>query len=431
MSKDPIEKLYHIFKEYPQITTDSRNIPARSIFFALKGESFDGNVFASQALADGAAYAVIDNEKYLQDNCFLVEDVLETLQKLANHHRKQLNFPILAITGSNGKTTTKELINAVLSQQYKVVSTKGNLNNHIGVPLTLLSFTQETEIGIVEMGANHPGEIKTLCSIAEPDYGIITNIGKAHLEGFGGFEGVIRTKNELYQWLRQHNGKAITNKDNKLLMELVSGIDCVTYGKSEQADTQGILKENTGFLRLDWQDKAGNSHVLSTHLVGDYNFENVLAAVCVGNIFNIEAARINKAIESYMPSNSRSQAINTLHNFVILDAYNANPTSMRAAIENFLQLKAEKKMVILGDMLELGKESLEEHTQIRKLLEQSNFDITILVGKEFSSLKNNPFHTFSTSEHAKEYLAQKNITNYHILIKGSRGVKMENVLSVL
>ncbi len=425
-----IEELYSIYLEHRIISTDSRQITPGSLFFALKGDNFDGNKYAGFAIDAGAAYAVIDNEAYAGSKTLLVDDVLDALQKLALMHRRKLNIPVVAITGSNGKTTTKELINAVLSQQYSVTATKGNLNNHIGVPLTLLSVTNETQIAIIEMGANHQHEIAQLCQLAEPTHGLITNIGKAHLGGFGGYEGVIKAKNELYHWLRNSAGTVFVNSGNPLLMELTSRMNRVLYGKEEGIQTRGNARKNAPTLELDWY--SGNEIItIQTNLVGNYNFENVMAAICLGTFFEVPQYKIKAAINSYQPSNSRSQAMNTAKNSIILDAYNANPTSMQLAIENFSQLKALHKMVILGDMLELGDESPAEHLAIVNLVKESGFDRVVFVGPDFKSVAFDNFQCFVNSDEALEWLQEENINNFTILVKGSRGIKMEKVLGAL
>jgi len=433
-----MQQLYSLFLQHPVVCTDTRNIVPNSIFFALKGANFNANEFADQALNAGCSLVVIDEEKYKKDErYFLVDDVLKALQGLANHHRKQFNIPVIGITGTNGKTTSKELVNAVLSQQFKVLATKGNLNNHIGVPLTLLSITEQHEVAIIEMGANHQGEIAELCFIAQPNYGMITNIGKAHLEGFGGYEGVIKTKNELYQHIKKTGGKLFVNVDNPLLDQLSSGMDRITFGTSENVDFKGIFIESNPFVKLQYKAKTDSGSVdkkpiVQTHLVGNYNFENILAAACIGNYFKLTDDKIKAGIESYVPSNNRSQVITTEHNVLLLDAYNANPSSMNAAIENFAQMDKPNKMVILGDMLELGVDSKKEHDAIVSLLKLKNLSNAILVGpffKEAGKLIN--ALTFNNSDDCIDYLKQNSIQNSTILIKGSRGIKLEKVAEVL
>jgi UDP-N-acetylmuramoyl-tripeptide--D-alanyl-D-alanine ligase len=360
----------------------------------------------------------------------LVYDVLEALQKLALMHRHKFNIPVVAITGSNGKTTTKELINAVLRQQYHVTATKGNLNNHIGVPLTLLNIEANTQIAIIEMGANHQLEIDWLCQLSEPTHGLITNIGKAHLGGFGGFEGVIKAKSELYTWLRNTEGTVFVNAGNPLLMELSTGMKRILFGTAEGIHTQGKARNNNSTLELDWFSVNSKIYI-QTKLAGIYNFENVMAAICLGTFFNVPPEKIKSAIHSYLPSNSRSQAMKTERNSIILDAYNANPTSMQVAIENFRQIEAPYKMVILGDMLELGEESLIEHLTIVNLVNESGFNRAIYVGPDFKEVASEKFQCFSNSDEAREWLMKEQIKDFSILVKGSRGIKMEKVLEAL
>ena len=425
-----IEELYSIYLEHQVISTDSRQIMPGCLFFALKGDNFDGNKYAGTALNAGAAFAVIDDETYAGSKTLLVNDVLEALQKLALLHRRKFNIPVVAITGSNGKTTTKELINAVLSQQYYVTATKGNLNNHIGVPLTLLSITNETQIAIIEMGANHQLEIARLCQLAEPTHGLITNIGKAHLGGFGGFEGVIKAKSELYTWLRKSAATVFVNSANTLLMDLTTGMNRILYGSDEGRQTRGKARSNTSSLELDWF--LGNDKItIQTNLVGNYNFENILAAICIGSFFNVSTDKIRAAIHSYQPSNSRSQAVKTTRNSIILDAYNANPTSMQLALENFKLIKVPHKMVILGDMLELGNESPAEHLAIVNLVSASGFDRVLFVGPDFKEAASQRFPCFGNSDEAREWLQKVQIKDFTILVKGSRGIKMEKVLEAL
>ncbi len=433
-----IEQLYQHFLKHPFVCTDTRDIQANSIFFALKGANFDGNKFAEQALNSGSAIAVIDDPEYKKDErFFLVKDVLTTLQDLANYHRKQLSIPVIGITGSNGKTTSKELVNSVLSKKYKVLATKGNLNNHIGVPLTLLSITKEHEMAIIEMGANHQGEIAQLCAIAEPDFGIITNIGKAHLEGFGGIEGVKKGKSEIYRYLQEKKGKVFVHGDDETLAELAFNNDKITYGTKKLYDIVGtVVNTGTEFISFQWATRYTASSlksapVVTTQLVGIYNYHNLLCAACVGNYFKVEDEFINQALTEYTPSNNRSQLQKTANNTLILDYYNANPTSMTAAIENFANLKQENKMAILGDMLELGEESQKEHEAIIQLLKQKNIQ-ALLVGPLFCNAGNgSTFQLFANSDDANAYLQSNPIKNATILIKGSRGIKLEKVLETL
>ncbi|MES2284373.1 MAG: UDP-N-acetylmuramoyl-tripeptide--D-alanyl-D-alanine ligase [Bacteroidota bacterium] len=433
-----IQELYNHFLKHPVVCTDTRDIKKDSIFFALKGDNFNANKFAEQALDSGCSLVVIDEEIYKKDErYFLVEDVLSTLQALANHHRKQLSIPIISITGTNGKTTSKELLNAVLSQKYNVLATKGNLNNHIGVPLTLLNITKQHEIAIVEMGANHVGEIAMLCAIAEPDFGMITNIGKAHLEGFGGYEGVIKAKSELYQFIQQKGGKLFVNADNKLLEQLSAGIDKVTFGTSESVDFEGQFVESNPFVKLKCKAKNDiqpieEKPVITTQLIGNYNFENILAAACIGHYFDVSDQQIKAGLENYVPANNRSQVMQTKSNLLLLDAYNANPSSMNAAIENFAQMDQPNKMAILGDMLELGDDSAKEHDSIVNLLNSKNITNLILVGPFFMEAgKSSSAKTFSNSDEVVDYFKQHPVKDSTILIKGSRGIKLEKVVELL
>ncbi len=417
------------------ITTDTRKITKDCIYFALKGEKFDGNIFAEDALEQGAAYAVVDNAKIAKgDKYILVQDVLTTLQQLANHHRKQLKIPIIGITGSNGKTTTKELVHAVLSKKYNTQYTQGNLNNHIGVPLTLLTITPQHEMAVVEMGANHQLEIDMLCRIAEPDFGIITNIGKAHLEGFGGIEGVKKGKSELYRYLKEINGTVFLHGDDTVLGDLAKENNKVTYGTNKLYDVVGKCNKNSLFVEFAWRTRYKATEVkaadyIKTNLVGVYNYNNALCAACVGNYFKIEEALINEAIQNYVPTNNRSQLQKTENNSLILDYYNANPSSMQAAIENFYNMSATDKMLVLGDMLELGEESVTEHQAIINLLHEKKLNDYLLVGPIFSSLQKEK--SFVTSKQAGEFLQANPTKNKTILIKGSRGIALEEVVKAL
>ncbi|MDP3916512.1 MAG: UDP-N-acetylmuramoyl-tripeptide--D-alanyl-D-alanine ligase [Bacteroidota bacterium] len=425
-------KLYQLFRQYPIVTTDSRNIPANSIFFALKGENFNGNNYASEALAKGASFAVIDEPEFaVDDRTILVDDVLTSIQKLARCHRDELKIPILAITGTNGKTTTKELIAAVLSRKFKVNYTQGNLNNHIGVPLTILSMTPETEIGIIEMGANHIGEIKLLCDIANPDFGLVTNMGKAHLEGFGSFEGVIQTKSEMYGFIRQKGGKCFIDADNPLLIKQAINLEQITYGKSDGCFLTGELA-TTGYSLVVKALFPKGWLYLKSKLIGDYNFENLLAAACIGKYFAVDPLLIQKALEEYTPSNNRSQLIRKEKNTIIMDAYNANPTSMMMALTNFANILNDQKCVILGDMLELGEVSDEEHQKIVDFIESQNFSEVYLVGPQFKkAIAGNKRKKFDNAELLSNYLKTKPIENKLILIKGSRGIHLEKILELL
>ena len=433
-----IEQLDKHFLDNLLICTDTRELKPKSIFFALKGGNYNANQFAEKALDAGCSFAVIDDQAFKKDERYiLVNDVLSTLQELANYHRKQLTIPIISITGTNGKTTSKELVSAVLGQKYKVLATKGNLNNHIGVPLTLLSITKEHEIAIIEMGANHQGEIAMLCNIAEPDYGMITNIGKAHLEGFGGEQGVIKAKSEMYKYISQKKGKLFVNGDNDLLMGLSEGINRVTYGTKENNDFIGEFIESNPFVKIKCKKNSdvtdiNESPIISTQLIGKYNFENILAAACIGNYFQVDEKNIKEGLEYYIPSNNRSQVLQTKNNLLLLDAYNANPSSMNAAIENFAQMDQPNKMVVLGDMLELGEESEKEHNAVVDLLKQKNIPSIILVGPLFqkAGMRINA-KTFETNVGALEYLKQMNPKQFTILIKGSRGIKLETIVEAL
>lgn len=432
------EQLYDIFKKYPIICTDTRDIKPHSIFFALKGDKFNANEFAEKALEQGCEYAVIDEAKYKKnDRYLLVNDVLSALQQLANYHRKQLTIPVIALTGSNGKTTTKELINMVLGQKYFTLATKGNLNNHIGVPLTLLSITHKHEIAIVEMGANHQEEIAQLCAIAEPNYGMITNIGKAHLEGFGGYEGVIKAKCEMYDFIKKSDGKLFVNADNTLLKEKSQHINRVLYGTSEGVDFTGKYLGSNPFVKLKIQPDSKHASIdeqpiINTQLIGGYNFENILAAACIGNFFGVPEHLIQKGIEAYIPSNNRSQIVQTENNFLLLDAYNANPSSMKAAIENFAAMDRTNKIVILGDMLELGEESEKEHLSVTTLLKEKGINSVILIGPQFKKVAaSTNAILFNTSDEALEYLREHPIKKSTILIKGSRGIKLEKLAEAL
>jgi len=428
-----IEELYEIFANYPRISTDSRRIEKDSLFFALKGENFNGNTYAVVALENGAAFSIIDEAEYaIDDRCILVDNVLSTLQALARYHRQQLGVTIIAITGTNGKTTTKELVAAVLSKKFKVDYTKGNLNNHIGVPLTLLSMSAATQIGVVEMGANHPGEIAALCEIALPDFGLITNVGKAHLEGFGSFEGVKKTKAELYRFIERVGGKVFVNTSNTHLNEMIGAVETIGYRTIK--DGQGIegeLIQSSPTMVFQVKFTKGWLYI-KTNLVGGYNLENAIAAVCIGNYFEVNPLEICEAIEAYKPSNNRSQFIKTAHNQILMDAYNANPTSMDAALENFKTFDAPLKGVILGDMLELGEDSHEEHQKVADKLALMNLKMVLLTGKEFSkcNIPSN-FLIFENNTLLISYIEQLKPQGFLFLVKGSRGMKLENVIGLL
>ena len=421
-----IAELYKCFMECGKVTTDSRNCPEGSMFIALKGETFNGNAFAAQALKQGCRYAVIDESEYAGEGTILVDNCLQALQQLANYHRRQLKTPVIGITGTNGKTTTKELISTVLSRKFNTLYTEGNFNNHIGVPLTLLRLTKEHEVAVVEMGANHPGEIKTLVHIAEPDYGIITNVGKAHLQGFGSFEGVIRTKGELYDFLRDKGGATIfIQNENPYLNGIAEGLTCVRYGQTAGLYVSGELISCSPFLSFRWTAE-GVSHEVNTHLIGSYNLDNMLAAAAIGRYFGVSDDDISSALASYLPHNNRSQLKETADNKLIVDAYNANPTSMMAALKNFRQVEAPHKMVILGDMKELGEASREEHQKVVDYLKECGFDRVVLVGPEFAAAT----HSYQTFQHVDEVLADIRMhkpQGYYILIKGSNSMKLSQL----
>lgn len=422
--------LYNLFLENPVITTDSRKCTPGSIFFALQGDNFNGNKFAAQSLAAGCAYAVVDEKEYATDERIIyVQDCLKTLQALANYHRKTLSIPIIGITGTNGKTTTKELTSACLSRKYNVLCTEGNLNNHIGVPLTLLKINKHHEIAVIEMGANHSGEIKTLMEIAEPDFGLITNVGKAHLEGFGSFEGVIRTKCEMYDYLRQHNGHIFIQHENNYLQPQSQGLQKTEYGETPGLFLSGKLQGCSPYLNFSFTYK-GNIQTVSTQLIGSYNLTNVLAAAAIASYFEVSSSDICQAIENYTPKNKRSQLQKTENNTLILDAYNANPTSMKAALDNFDLMDVSGKAVILGDMRELGAESEAEHQNIVDKLGHSSIEHVLLVGEEFSKV-NGGFISLLTTEDLIDYLKDNPIKNCHILIKGSRGMQLEKCIDLL
>ncbi|HMQ48628.1 MAG TPA: UDP-N-acetylmuramoyl-tripeptide--D-alanyl-D-alanine ligase [Saprospiraceae bacterium] len=432
-----IEHLYDLYLAHPVISTDSRKVSPDSLFFALKGTSFDGNRFAAQALASGAAYAIVDDESVVENERFLlVEDVLKALQDLAHHHRMQLHIPVIAITGSNGKTTTKELVAAVLSAHYPAFATKGNLNNHIGVPLSLLSIGPITEVAVIEMGANHQGEIDFLCQIAAPSHGLITNIGKAHLEGFGGIEGVKKGKSELYRWLASSNGTAFINRDEAFLEELAKPVTKkVFYKRSDQpslaeVDLEIKLLATQPFIRAAFLDrKSGHLQEVNTQLFGAYNFNNVMTAIALGKYFKVPAEKIIQAIEAYIPSNNRSQLVEMAGNRFVLDAYNANPSSMRQAILSFRAMEGKNKIAILGDMLELGEESLSEHEQIVQLAQAQHFDQVILVGANFRKVaEQHELLHFPNVTSLKGWFVQQGFSDRYFLIKGSRGMQLERLL---
>ncbi|MCB9361505.1 MAG: UDP-N-acetylmuramoyl-tripeptide--D-alanyl-D-alanine ligase [Flavobacteriales bacterium] len=416
-----IVELYNLFTNSTGVCTDTRKIKENSLFFCLKGENFNGNTFAKKAIDEGASYSIIDEKEYQTEKTILVDNVLDTLQQLATHHRKQFDIPFIGITGTNGKTTSKELINAVLSQHFNTAYTQGNLNNHIGVPLTLLSINKNCEIAIIEMGANHIGEINELCQIAKPNYGIITNIGTAHIEGFGSKEGVIQTKSEMYNYISE-NGKLIfTNNDDSLLQQLSASLKKYTYGKAN-ADCMASLLSETPNIKLNWNDTNINST-----LYGGYNFYNILLAICIGQYFKVPTQKIIKGIETYISSNNRSQLIQLKNIEIYLDAYNANPSSMNVAIDSFSSNSSTNKLMILGDMLELGSVSKNEHQIIINKTHKLNID-AFFVGSQFNQAKEkHNFKYFQNTEDLISHLEKNNITYSSILIKGSRGIRLEKV----
>lgn len=432
------EELHQLFIQcHQKVTTDTRKLNNDSIFFALKGEKFDANTFAKQAIEQGCKFAIVDNEQ-VSDNhtIFLVKDVLQSLQDLATYHRKKLAIPIIGITGSNAKTTHKELIQAVLSKKYKVYATFGNLNNHIGVPLTLLAITPQHEIGIVEMGANHQGEIAQLCEIADPDFGLITNIGNAHLEGFGGPEGVKKGKGELYHYLRNKAGKIFVNADDIVLMEMTKGLQVITYGLNKMYDVYGSSIKHSEYVEFNWNQKnkdLQNQPLVKTHLFGHYNFINALCAACVGNYFGVSEQNINDALAAYLPEMNRSQVKKTTDNTLILDAYNANPSSMKLALENFANQNLQNKVLVLGDMFELGEYSNDEHRKILMQLVSLHFNHVYLVGENFMKHIQDfsQFQFFNNSDDLAMYFSVHPMKNHTILIKGSRGIKLEKIVGFL
>jgi len=429
-----IETLYDIYKQYPLISTDTRNIKENSIFFALKGANFNGNAFASQALEQGAAYVVVDEEECIKgEQYILVEDVLKALQDLALYHRKQLTIPVVGITGTNGKTTSKELVYSVLSQQFRTYATQGNLNNHIGVPLTLLSIDDSYEVAIVEMGANHVGEIELLANIARPTYGFITNVGKAHLEGFGSFDGVKKTKGELYDFLSANQGTLFLQADNTHLVEMAEQrhfSKVIKYGFSDSNDIVGRLLMANPYLSIAWKEGAkSESYEAYTHLTGSYNTENILAAIAIGLEFGVNPIKINEGITSYTPKNNRSQITRTSRNMIVADFYNANASSMAAALDNMQVLTAESKVVVLGDMFELGNESFEEHKALVEKAKSLGFKKLIFVGNEFYVHRDETAEFYKTTDEAKAAVAK--INDCFILLKASRGMAFEKLLEVL
>ncbi len=422
-----IEELYLAYLSSDGVSTDTRDALQNKIFFALKGDNFDGNTFAQQAIDNGAKLVVVDGTNLEGDKILKVEDSLHSLQQLGLYHRRQLGIPVLAITGSNGKTTTKELCHAVMSSQYKTTATKGNLNNHIGIPLSLLSIPTDTQFAIIEMGANHLGEIKSYCEYVEPNIGLITNCGKAHLEGFGSMEGVRKGKGELYDYLRAQGGRALVNTDHEYLIEMSQGLKQTSYGAGENCDVRGELLSGDPFLKLRYDGQE-----IETQLSGSYNFDNVMAAICLGVDQGIETDKIDQALSNYSPSNARSQVIMKEDRYIILDAYNANPSSMTAALENFRTLNKENKIACIGGMMELGDTSIEEHQKVVDELASMNLYLGIVVGVDFAKTNNGNLHYFETSDEAGKFLASElGEEKVAVLIKGSRATKMENILNYL
>lgn len=425
-----ISHIHSCFLKCSSVSIDTRKIESNSLFVAIKGENFDANTFVKEALEKGASYVIIDNQNYFIDQrTILVENSLNTLQELAKFHREYLKLPIIALTGSNGKTTTKELINVVLSQKFITKATVGNLNNHIGVPLTLLSFNDKTEIGIVEMGANHKKEIEFLCAIAKPDYGYITNFGKAHLEGFGGVEGVIEGKSEMYQYVSKNDKLAFINLDDPIQVEKTKTLQSFSFGiNKENANVNITSVKANPFVEIEFCN-----FVISTHLIGLYNANNSIAALTFGKYFGIDDNAIKTALESYIPENNRSQILSKGSNQIILDAYNANPSSMKVAIENFVQLDNQNKIVILGDMFELGQESPQEHKEIVDSLYEVGNVVCYFVGKDFyaNRIQSNTLYFFETFDALSKHLMDNKIENSSLLIKGSRGMALERTLDLL
>lgn len=425
-----IQQLYQIYQQHPVITTDSRDCPQGSIFFALKGESFDGNKFAASAIEKGCAYAIIDNAEYKKDDRFiLVDDVLQTFKDLAREHRRQFNIPVIGITGTNGKTTTKELIASVLSEKYNTLFTQGNFNNDVGVPKTLFRLNEQHEIAVVEMGASHPGDIKTLVETVEPTCGLITNVGKAHLQGFGSFEGVKKTKGELYDYLKAHDALVFINGNNEHLLQMAQSRDicrAIEYGTQEDCQVNGSIISCAPFLKFQWNSNVDGINVqqeIQTHLIGSYNIDNMLAAIAIGLHFGVSPEQIHHALSNYIPTNNRSQMEETGKNHLVVDAYNANPSSMKAALDNFHMMEVSPKMAILGDMRELGEASAEEHQKAVDLMQEYGFENIWLVGDEFGNTQCN-YRKFKDVEEVKAAIIAEDIKGFNILIKGSNSTKL-------
>ncbi len=432
-----IAQLYQIYKGFPKVCTDTRQISKDCLFFALKGDNFNGNSFAEKALEAGAKYVIIDDRNFYKEDpaYILVDDVLGTLQELARFHRKHLSIPFVGITGTNGKTTSKELLNSVLSQKFKTYATKGNLNNHIGVPLTILALTEDIEIAIVEMGANHVHEIGFLCGISQPTHGFITNVGKAHLEGFGSFEGVMKAKGELYDYLKENNGQIYIQGDNEYLMQMAHdrGLNQVIYyGYSDKNDIQGGLVVADPNLTIFWNSKgADQRNEVKTNLTGAYNIENMLAAVALGKTFGLNTEEINKGLGDYVPQNNRSQITQTEKNTIIADYYNANASSMAAALGNLAVIQADRKVAILGDMFEMGDQSELEHKKVIEQAKSLKLDRLIFVGKAFYALRDEEATYYESTEDLKNALLETALEDYMILLKASRGMAFERLMEVL
>jgi len=425
-----IDELYQLYKKSDGVSTDTRINLQNKLFFCLKGPNFNANNFAREALKKGALVVISDEEENRDiDGVFFVQNSLKALQILAIHHRKTFDFPVLGLTGSNGKTTNKELIHAVLSKKFRAYATKGNLNNHIGVPLSILNIGRDAEFAVIEMGANHQGEIRELSKISDPDFGMITNIGKAHLEGFGGIEGVKKGKKELYDHIRAKGAKLFVNGDDSVLMEISAGMDRTLFGTGKDFFVSGKIESSSPTLSFTYQQGSYQSSVISTKLTGSYNFYNLMAAVCVGRYFGVDYADIESALSSYTPTNNRSQIKQTEKNTIILDAYNANPTSMLAALENLSKMPPGNKIALLGHMLELGEEALVEHKAILTKLEEYKID-ALLVGRHFKECQPN-FPVFDNSDELKSYLLDNPLEDYQILVKGSRSVEMEKIIPSL
>lgn len=433
-----ISELYKLYQQHPIVTTDSRDCPKDSIFIALKGASFNGNKFAASALEKGCAYAIIDEKEYAieGDHRFiLVDNCLTTFKELAREHRRQFDIPVIGITGTNGKTTSKELISAVLAKKYNVMHTEGNFNNDVGVPKTLLRLNKEHEIAVVEMGASHPTDIKVLVEYVEPTCGMITNVGRAHLQGFGSFEGVKKTKGELYDFIKEHNALTFLNESNPDLVEMAQerNLDrIISYGQSEENDYEvsGHVISCAPFLKFEWQSNTTSPCEVQTHLIGAYNIDNMLAAITIGLHFGVSPEQINEALEGYQPSNNRSQLTETADNHLIVDAYNANPSSMAAALENFKLMEVENKMAILGDMRELGEVSDAEHQKVVDKLQADGIENVWLVGEEFAKT-NCRFRKFNNVDEVKAEIALHKPHNSYILIKGSNGIKLFELPEIL